>query len=173
MLHQSPIATSLKMWKKSIVLLLFAFSVTLEKLNRNPQACPYPAPPPPKFSFTHSSLAPPLQNLLRGPCKLTQNSVSFSCQSKQLSRCCMNFLHELTCQILTNQSTKIGRRAWPTRDHGKVFPPVFLKSWPNFRVRGEFEIKILTVRGHSDKNTTHFIWIIGKNRLEPTIIWNY
>ena len=39
-----PIATSLKMWKKSIVLSLFAFSVTLEKLNRNPQACPSPRP---------------------------------------------------------------------------------------------------------------------------------
>ena len=43
--------------------------------------------------------------------KLTQNSVSFSCQSKQDSRCCINFPHELTCQILTNQSIKIGRRA--------------------------------------------------------------
>ena len=43
--------------------------------------------------------------------KLTQNSVSFSCQSKQLSRCCINFTHELTCQILTNQSIKIGRGA--------------------------------------------------------------
>ena len=41
--------------------------------------------------------------------KLTKNSVSFSCQSKQVSRCCINFLHELTCQILTNQSIKIGR----------------------------------------------------------------
>ena len=63
-----PIATSLKMWKKSIVLSLFTFSVTLEKLNRNPQACPPPPPgPPQKISFTHSSLAPPLENLLRGP----------------------------------------------------------------------------------------------------------
>ena len=43
--------------------------------------------------------------------KLTQNSVSFSCQSKQDLRCCINFPHELTCQILTNQSIKIGRRA--------------------------------------------------------------
>ena len=32
---------------------------------------------------------------------------------KQLSRCCINFSYELTCQILTNQSMKIGRsRAW-------------------------------------------------------------
>ena len=51
--------------------------------------------------------------------KLTQNSVSFSCQSKQDSRCCTNFPHELTCQILTNQSVKIRRRAWPTGDHGE------------------------------------------------------
>ena len=34
--------------------------------------------------------------------KFTQNSVSFSCQSKQDSRCCNYFPHELTCQILTN-----------------------------------------------------------------------
>ena len=37
---------------------------------------------------------------------------------KQLSRCCINFTYELTCQILTNQSINIGREAWPTRDHG-------------------------------------------------------
>ena len=49
--------------------------------------------------------------------KLTEHSVSFICQSKQDSRCCINFPHELTCQILTNQSIKIERRAWPTRDH--------------------------------------------------------
>ena len=44
--------------------------------------------------------------------KLTQNSVSFSCQSKQSkhdSSCCINFPYELTGQILTNQSIKIGR----------------------------------------------------------------
>ena len=66
-----PIATSLKMWKKkSIVLSVFAFSITLEELNRNPQACPpRPPSPPQKFSFTHSSLASPLENLLRGPCR--------------------------------------------------------------------------------------------------------
>ena len=95
---------------------------------------------------------------------LTQNSISFSCQSKQLSRCCINFPHELTCHILTNQSTEIARRAWPTRDHGKKrsSPPLFLKKWLNFCVRGQFEIKILTVQGHSDINTTYFIWIIGK-----------
>ena len=35
------------------------------------------------------------------------------------SRCCINVAHELSCQILTNHSIKIGRRAWPTRDHGE------------------------------------------------------
>ena len=59
--------------------------------------------------------------------QVDSNSVSFSCQSKQLSRCCINFMHELTCQILTNQSIKVGRGAWSTRDHGKKrsSPPVF------------------------------------------------
>ena len=41
------------------------------------QACPPPAaphlPPPKKFSFTHSSLAPPLENLLRGPYTLSKD----------------------------------------------------------------------------------------------------
>ena len=43
------------------------------------------------------------------------------------------------------------------RDHGKKrsSPPVFLKTWLNFRFRGQFEIKILIVPGHSDMNTTY------------------
>ena len=49
----------------------------------------------------------------------------------------------------------------------------FLKNWLNFSVRGQFEIKILIMRGHSDINRTYFIWIIGKNKLEPAIIWNW
>ena len=55
---------------------------------------------------------------------MTQNSVSFSCQSKQDLRCCINFAHELTCQILTNHSIKIGRRAWPTRDELSSLPVI-------------------------------------------------
>ena len=51
---------------------------------------------------------------------------------------------------------------WP--GNKRSTPPVFLKSWLSFRVWGEFEIKILTVRGQSDKNTTHFVWIMGKKR---------
>ena len=94
--------------------------------------------------------------------KLTKYSVSFSCQteSKQGSRCCINFLHELNCQILTNYSIKIGRRAWPARDYGeKSEKPlssllVFLNDWLNFRVRDQFKIKRLIARGHSDINTT-------------------
>ena len=50
---------------------------------------------------------------------MTQNSVNFSSQRKQDSRCCINFPHDLTSQILTNQSIKIGRRACSTRDHGQ------------------------------------------------------
>ena len=103
--------------------------------------------------------------------KLTQNSVSFSCQSKQVSRCCIDFAHELICQILINQSVKIGRRAWPTRDHSEKSQKQ-LSSLPvlaaelNFRVRGLFEIKILIVR---HINTPYFIWI-KKNELEAAII---
>ena len=55
---------------------------------------------------------------------MTQNSVSFSCQSKQDLRCCITFPHELTCQILTNHSIKIGRRAWPTRDQLSSLPVI-------------------------------------------------
>ena len=79
--------------------------------------------------------------------KLTQNSVSFSCQSKQDSRCCINFLHELTCQILTNQNIKIARRAWSTRDCEKS-----QKLLRSLHVKGrwifasEVEIKILKMR---------------------------
>ena len=46
-------------------------------------------------------------------------TLSASAISKQVSRRCINFLHELTCQILTNQNIKIGRRAWSTRDSEK------------------------------------------------------
>ena len=35
-------------------ILIIAFSVTLEKLNRNPQACPQPPPPTPKRNFFHA-----------------------------------------------------------------------------------------------------------------------
>ena len=94
------------------------------------------------FHFVH-----PVQKDSQKHHELTQNSVSFSCQRKQVPRCCINFPHELTCQIFTNQSIKIGRGAWPTRDYGEKSekhlssPPAFLNKWLNFRVRGQLEIK--------------------------------
>ena len=62
-----------------------------------------------EFHFVHPAK--------KGNLKTSQvhtDSVSFSCQSKQVSRCCINFPH-----LLTNQSIKIGRRAWPTCDLGE------------------------------------------------------
>ena len=38
-------------------------------------------------------------------------TLSASAIRKQVSTCCTHFPHELTCQILTNQSLKIRRRA--------------------------------------------------------------
>ena len=57
--------------------------------------------------------------------------------------------------------------AWPwwAKSKATVFPAC--NSWLNFRVRGQFEIKILIVR---HINTTYFIWI-KKIKLEPAIIW--
>ena len=43
--------------------------------------------------------------------QIDTNSISFSCQRKQVSRRCINFPHELTRQILTTQSINVGRRA--------------------------------------------------------------
>ena len=58
--------------------------------------------------------------------------------------------------------------AWPwwAKSKATVFPAC--NSWLNFRVRGQFEIKILIVR---HINTTYFIWILKKIKLEPAIIW--
>ena len=66
---------------------------------------------------------------------------------------------ELTCQFLTNQSIKIGRRARPTRGRGRgekskatVFPAC--NSCLNFLIRGQFEFKIVILL---QINTTYFI----------------
>ena len=58
--------------------------------------------------------------------------------------------------------------AWTWREKSKatVFPAC--SSWLNFRVPGQFETKILIVR---HINTTYFIWIFIKSKLEPAIIW--
>ena len=62
-----PIATSLKMWKKiNSFIVIIAFSVTLEKLNRNPKACqpPPPRPPAPQKYFLHAFFfSPPTRKL--------------------------------------------------------------------------------------------------------------
>ena len=68
---------------------------------------------------------------------------------------------ELTCQFLTNQSIKIGRRARPTRGRGRgrgekskatVFPAC--NSCLNFLIRGQLEFKIVIL---PQINTTYFI----------------
>ena len=47
-----------------------------------------------------------------------------------VSRCCINFSHELTCQILTSQRIQIGRRAWPAREHEKqLFSLPVIAGW--------------------------------------------
>ena len=75
----------------------------------------------------------------------------------------MNFPHELTCQILTNQGIKIGRGASPKRDYPEksenhlFFLLAFLNNWLNFRFRDQFEIKMLIVLGHNDINTAYFM----------------
>ena len=56
--------------------------------------------------------------------------------------------------------------SWWEKSKATVFPAC--NSWLNFRVRGQFEIKILIVR---HINTTYFIWILKKIKLEPAIIW--
>ena len=57
--------------------------------------------------------------------------------------------------------------AWPwwAKLKATVFPAC--NSWLHFRVRGQFEMKILIVR---HINTIYFIWI-KKIKLEPAIIW--
>ena len=88
-------------------------------------------------------------------------TLSASAIRKQVSRCCINFPQELTCQILTNQITKIGCRAWPTRYHGESKVTAFptSKNWLDFQVRGQFEIKILLGQLIS---TTYFLCILKK-----------
>ena len=56
-------------------------------------------------------------------------TLSASAISKQVSRCCINFLLELTCQIMTNQSIEIGLRAWPTRDYGEKSQKHLKAGW--------------------------------------------
>ena len=63
---------------------------------------------------------------------------------------------------------KIGRRAWPWRGKSKATAFLACNSWLNFRVWGQFEIKILIVRV---TNTSYFLFILKKIELEPATIW--
>ena len=66
-------------------------------------------------SFCTSSRKKTVKNMISWRYK----TLSASAIRKQVSSCCIHFPHELTCQILSNQSIKIRRRARPTRDHGE------------------------------------------------------
>ena len=55
-------------------------------------------------------------------------------------------MHELTCQILTNQNIIIGGRVWPTRDRGEKSQKQL--HWLIFRVRGQFEFPIFKSAAH-------------------------
>ena len=86
-----------------------------------------------------------IQRQLKHDKLATQNSVSFSYQ-KTSSRCGIHFPHELTCQILTNQGIKIDKERDQRVTMVKKSKATACKSRLNFRVRGQFEIKILIVQ---------------------------
>ena len=72
------------------------------------------------------------------------------------------FPHELTCQILTDQSITLVRKV---KSNWHVFPAC--KNWLNLNFRGQFEIKILIVR---HIKTQHISYELKKIKLEPAII---
>ena len=77
--------------------------------------------------------------------------MSASAIRKQVSRCCIHFPHELTWVSNFDQSehknlTKSVNNAWPWREKSKATAFPACKSRLNFRVRGQFEIKILMVQ---------------------------
>ena len=76
------------------------------------------------ISFCTSSRKRQLKNITRW-----HKTLSASAISKQVSRCGINFPHELTCHILINQSIEIGLRAWPTRNYGEIIQKHVKASW--------------------------------------------
>ena len=84
--------------------------------------------------------------------KLQDKTLSAPAISKQVSRRCINFPHELTCQILTNQNIRIGRRAWSTRDSGKS-----QKRWPSLHVnvKASWISRPRSVRNQYFKSAAH------------------
>ena len=59
-----------------------------------------------EFHVVHS-VEKTVKNIKSGHKTLSASAVKVN----KFQRCCINFLHELTCQDSTNQSIKIGRRA--------------------------------------------------------------
>ena len=97
------------------------------------------------FHFVHP-VERTVQNITRWHKTLPASAIS-----KYVSRCCINFPHDLTCQRY--------RWAWASRDHGeesqKQLPSLAAsKNWLNFRVRSQFEIKSLKMW---PINTTYFL----------------
>ena len=98
-------------------------------------------------------------------------TLSASAISKQVSRRCTNFPHELTCQILTYQSLKIGRRAWSTRDYceksQKRLPSLNVKASWIFASEISLKTNFKSAAHEHDLFHVHF----KKIELEPAIIW--
>ena len=94
-------------------------------------------------------------------------TLSASAIRKQVSRCCIHFPHELSCQILTNQSIKIKRRVWPTRDHGE-------KSQKRLPSLHQFSCR-RSVWNQNFNGAVHehnlFHMHLKNIELEPAIIW--
>ena len=84
-------------------------------------------------------------------------TLSASAISKLVSICCINFPHELTSQILTNQNIKIGRRAWPTGDHGESKVIAFLAEFS--RPRSVWNQTFIIAALAWLINTTYFLCI--------------
>ena len=96
--------------------------------------------------------------------KLQDKTLSAAAISKQVSRRCINLPHELTCQILTNQSIKIGRSAWPTREHREKCQ----KQLPSLHVNvkaGWIFASGVSLKSMRLINTTYFICIFKKLNL--------
>ena len=91
--------------------------------------------------------------------------------SKQVSKCCINIPHELTCQILTNQSIKIGGRMWPPHDYGeksqKRLPSLHVKPVEVSGPRSVWNKNFKSAAHEHDLFYKHF----EKNELDSAVIW--
>ena len=85
------------------------------------------------------------KKIVKNMTRWRHKTLSASAIRKQVCRCCITFPFELTRQILNNQSIKLGRRAWPTRDHCENSQKRLPKP-AGFSPPRSVEIKILIVR---------------------------